>query len=367
MFLRSILKATTTAQRSASTASWTRSSTLPFQQQSASWLSTTTTTSDDTNKNGMYNKIAIIGAGKMSQAMLSPLVLNGMQPVQNISIFDVSTSAMKNVQKRFPGIQTAQSIADAAGDADLVILGVKPQNINKSFFEQFPTTIGEDATLLSILAGTQIEDLKPSKYPKIVRSMPNTPAQIGQGISVWSCTPNLSANDRSKVKEVLGTFGKALYVDDEKFVDMSTSISGSGPAYIFLLMEAMIDAGVHMGFSRETATTLCYHTLMGSTMYAMETGEHPAILKNMVTSPAGTTASAVYELENGKFRTVVNDAIWACYRRSLEMGGQNSEVGPGRSERQTVHHYYVPSGEMNSKDNDSDDDDESKSSSSKKK
>jgi len=213
MFLRSILKATTTAQRSASTASWTRSSTLPFQQQSASWLSTTTTTSDDTNKNGMYNKIAIIGAGKMSQAMLSPLVLNGMQPVQNISIFDVSTSAMKNVQKRFPGIQTAQSIADAAGDADLVILGVKPQNINKSFFEQFPTTIGEDATLLSILAGTQIEDLKPSKYPKIVRSMPNTPAQIGQGISVWSCTPNLSANDRSKVKEVLGTFGKAVCVD----------------------------------------------------------------------------------------------------------------------------------------------------------
>ncbi len=111
---------------------------------------------------------------------------------------------------------------------------------------------------------------------------------------------------------------------------MSTSISGSGPAYVFLLMESMIDAGVHMGFSRETATTLVNQTLLGSTLYAMETKLHPAILRNSVTSPAGTTASAIYELENGKFRTVIKDAIWACYRRSLEMGGIDSNVGPGR-------------------------------------
>lgn len=111
---------------------------------------------------------------------------------------------------------------------------------------------------------------------------------------------------------------------------MSTSISGSGPAYIFMLMEAMIDAGVHMGFPRDKATTLVYHTLLGSTLFAMETGEHPAILRNNVTSPSGTTASALYELENGRFRTVIKDAMWACYRRSLEMGGHESNVGPGR-------------------------------------
>lgn len=111
---------------------------------------------------------------------------------------------------------------------------------------------------------------------------------------------------------------------------MSTSISGSGPAYIFLLMEAMIDAGVHMGFSRDVATTLVNQTLLGSTLYAMESKVHPAILRNSVTSPAGTTASAIYELESGKFRTVIKDAIWACYRRSLEMGGSDSNVGPGR-------------------------------------
>ena len=98
-----------------------------------------------------------------------------------------------------------------------------------------------------------------------------------------------------------------------------------------MLMEAMIDAGVHMGFPRDKATTLVYHTLLGSTLYAMETGEHPAILRNNVTSPSGTTASALYELENGRFRTVIKDAMWACYRRSLEMGGHESNVGPGRA------------------------------------
>ena len=111
---------------------------------------------------------------------------------------------------------------------------------------------------------------------------------------------------------------------------MATSISGSGPAYIFLLMEAMVDAGVHMGFPRDKATTLVYHTMLGSTLYAMESKEHPAILRNSVTSPSGTTASAIYELENGKFRTVIKDAMWACYRRSLEMGNHDSNIGPGR-------------------------------------
>ena len=130
---------------------------------------------------------------------------------------------------------------------------------------------------------------------------------------------------------MLDSFGKTVFVEDESFIDMSTSISGSGPAYVFMLIEAMIDSGVHMGFSRETATTLVHHTLLGSTKFAMETGEHPAVLRNSVTSPAGTTASAIYELENGKFRTVIKDAIWACYRRSLEMGGKSSQVGPNRS------------------------------------
>mmetsp|Transcript_4427 Transcript_4427/g.8598 ORF Transcript_4427/g.8598 Transcript_4427/m.8598 type:complete len:200 (-) Transcript_4427:235-834(-) len=160
--------------------------------------------------------------------------------------------------------------------------------------------------------------------------MPNTPATIGKGVTVWTCTENLDETEQSRIQKVLGSFGKEVYVPDESFIDMATSISGSGPAYIFLLMEAMIDAGVHMGFNRETATILVEETLLGSTMYAMASKEHLASLKNSVTSPGGTTASATYELESGRFRTVVQDAIWACYRRSLEMGGRDSNVGPGR-------------------------------------
>jgi pyrroline-5-carboxylate reductase len=124
-----------------------------------------------------------------------------------------------------------------------------------------------------------------------------------------------------------------MYVDDESKIDMATSISGSGPAYIFLLMESMVDAGVHMGFPRDQALKLVYQTMLGSTLYAMQSNEEPAILRNRVTSPSGTTASALYELENGKFRTVIKDAMWACYRRSLEIGGtpdSTTNVGPGQ-------------------------------------
>ncbi len=180
-------------------------------------------------------------------------------------------------------------------------------------------------------------------FTKVARSMPNTPAQIGKGMTVWCCTPNIETEERHKITQILSSFGKQIYVDDEDFIDISTSISGSGPAYVFMLMEAMIDAGVHMGFSRKTATTLVHETILGSTLYAMETGEHPVILRNSVTSPAGTTASAIYELENGKFRTVIKNAIWACYRRSLEMGDKDSNVGPGRVHRQEI--VIVPKGE----------------------
>lgn len=305
---------------------------------------------------GLYKKLAFVGAGTMAKAMIDPLIQKGYQPECQVAVYDVSTKAIKNIQHEYPSIQVAQSIEEAVTGACCVVLAVKPQNITEAFWEQFPKD--ESAlpdTLLSILAGTPVEAFKPSGIQKIARSMPNTPSTIGQGMTVWCCTPNMSTEDRDTMSKLLHTFGKAIYVDDEKFVDMSTSISGSGPAYIFMLMEAMIDSGVHMGFSRETATTLVHHTLLGSTLYAMETGLHPAILRNSVTSPAGTTASAIYELEKGGLRPLVNDAIWACYRRSLEMGGKNSAVGPGMNramgERPSItmhHHYNTPSGEVKS-------------------
>lgn len=308
-----------------------------------------------TPSGGIYDKIAFCGAGKMAQAMLAPLITTGLQPAHKISIYDVSNSTMDNLASKYEGLETANSLSDLVQDADLLICAVKPQNLDEAFFAQVAPTPNDTTTLLSVVAGKPTKAFLDGGFNKVARSMPNTPAQIGRGMTVWTSTPNITAEERTKIKKILSSFGKSIFVDDESFIDMSTSISGSGPAYIFMLMEAMIDAGVHMGFSRDTAQTLVHHTLLGSTLYAMETGEHPAILRNSVTSPAGTTASALYELENGKFRTVIKDAIWACYRRSLEMGGHDSNVGPGRNTLDipippsTVQHHYVPAppGEMN--------------------
>eukprot|EP00557_Chaetoceros_sp_GSL56_P009915 CAMPEP_0176481682 /NCGR_PEP_ID=MMETSP0200_2-20121128/2959_1 /TAXON_ID=947934 /ORGANISM="Chaetoceros sp., Strain GSL56" /LENGTH=301 /DNA_ID=CAMNT_0017877921 /DNA_START=504 /DNA_END=1406 /DNA_ORIENTATION=+ len=276
--------------------------------------------------------MTFIGAGKMAQALIDPLVKTNIQPAENITIYDVSNSTMKHISEEYGGkIQMGSSIPDAVEGADLIIMAVKPQNVEKVYEEMKQANMRDDCTLLSVIAGKPIKNfMSGTGLKKIARSMPNTPAQIGQGVTVWCCTPNIEAEERERIEQILSSFGKSIFVDDENCIDMSTSISGSGPAYIFLLMEAMIDAGVHMGFSRSTATTLVHHTLLGSTLYAMESKLHPAILRNSVTSPAGTTASAIYELENGKFRTVIKDAIWACYRRSLEMGGEDSNVGPGR-------------------------------------
>lgn len=321
-------------------------------------FSTTATTSN------IFDKITFIGTGKMSQAMLAPLVNKNLQTPSSITAYDVSEAALEKVEELYPGVRTATSIPEAVSDSNLIVYGVKPQNVEKVHSEirrakrEGPGTVRDDAIILSVVAGTPIQNfIDGSLVSKVARSMPNTPAQIGAGVTVWSCTGNVDADERKQIKAVLDSFGKTVFVDDEKFIDMSTSISGSGPAYIFMLMEAMIDAGVHMGFSRETATTLVHHTLLGSTKFAMATGEHPAVLRNSVTSPAGTTASAIYELENGKFRTVIKDAIWACYRRSLEMGGQCSEVGPNRAaprnpspvrfdSAKTHHPVEPPMGEM---------------------
>jgi len=303
-------------------------------------FSTDTTTNPASN---VFDKITFIGTGKMSQAMISPLISQNLQTPESITAYDVSDQAIAKVKSLYPGVRTAPSIPEAVSDSNLIVYGVKPQNLEKVHGEirraklEGAGRVRDDAILLSIVAGAPIQGfVDGSLVRRVVRSMPNTPAQVGAGVTVWSCTGNVDAFERRKIKAILDSFGESVFVDDESFIDMSTAISGSGPAYVFMLMEAMVDAGVHMGFSRGTATTLVHHTLLGSTKFAMETQEHPAVLRNNVTSPAGTTASAIYELENGKFRTVIKDAIWACYRRRLEMGGQCSQVGPTRAPMPTA-------------------------------
>jgi pyrroline-5-carboxylate reductase len=150
--------------------------------------------------------------------------------------------------------------------------------------------------------------------------MPNTPAQIRRGIAVWAASLACSSTQRDLARTVLKALGQEKEVADEGFVAMATALSGTGPTYLFAVMEALIDAGVHLGFPRELAHDLVAATLVGSAEFAARSELHPAQLRNAVTSPGGTSAAAIYELEKGRLRTVLSDAVWAAYRRTLELG-----------------------------------------------
>ena len=181
----------------------------------------------------------------------------------------------------------------------------------------------DDQLVLSVIAGATTTALEGFLgHRRIVRSMPNTPARLGRGVTVWYATPETTAEQRAQASALLGALGMELEVDDEKFVAMATAVSGTGPTYVFLVMEALVDAAVHLGFPRHVAHDLVVETLEGSTYFAKQSGDHPAVLRNMVTSPGGTSAAALHELESGRLRTVLSEAVWAAYRRTVELGDQ---------------------------------------------
>jgi pyrroline-5-carboxylate reductase len=178
-----------------------------------------------------------------------------------------------------------------------------------------------NALALSVVAGARLADLEHGlMHTSIVRSMPNTPAQIGEGMTVWTASRDVNAAQREHARVILGALGEEVFVEEEDYLDMATALSGNGPAYVFLFMEALIDAGVHLGFPRYLSEKLVFQTLKGSVDYAQKTPQHLARLRNQVTSPGGTSAEALYYLEKAGFRTAVSRAIWAAYQRSTQLG-----------------------------------------------
>ena len=175
--------------------------------------------------------------------------------------------------------------------------------------------------VVSIVAGATIEHLADALgTAKIVRAMPNTPSQIGAGITAWTCTEAVADSEKVHVRELLKALGTELFVETENMIDMATSLSATGPTYIFMVMEVLTDAGVHLGFSRDMAKELVQETMLGSVKFAMESHKHPAELRNMVTSPGGTSAEAIYQMEKGTLRTVLSKAVYAAYKRAVELG-----------------------------------------------
>ena len=228
------------------------------------------------------------------------------------------------------GIRVTASNVEAIQDADIILLAIKPQMLGRVGREIGPH-LRPGQLVLSVLAGATTRAISGAlAHPQVVRSMPNTPARIGKGMTVWFATPEVTEEQRTQAAALLGALGVQLQVDDEKLVAMATAVSGTGPTYVFLVMEALIDSAVHLGFPRHIAHDLVIETLEGSTLFAKQSGMHPAELRNMVTSPGGTSAAALHALESGRLRTVLSEAVWAAFRRTVELGDQlESALVPG--------------------------------------
>ena len=262
---------------------------------------------------------AFVGSGVMAEAMIRGLTAQAGVPGDRITASGPRAERGEELRSRYAVRPTTDNLAGLDG-AQIVVLSVKPQ-VAHGVMEQLSGRIASDALVLSIVAGARIEAIAHAlRHESVARSMPNTPAQIGLGMTVWTCSAGLSEAHRAQAQAVFGSFGEEIFVADERYLDMATALSGTGPAYVFIFMEAMVDAGVHLGFSRRVAEQMVYQTVLGSVEYARQAGRHLATLRNQVTSPGGTSAEALYHIEKGGLRTVMSRAIWAAYQKSRLLG-----------------------------------------------
>jgi pyrroline-5-carboxylate reductase len=278
--------------------------------------------------------LSFIGTGAMAEAMIAGLLRNKLVAPKQIIGSHPRSDRREELSAKY-GIALTESNREAAiaghqGEparektrrCSMIILTVKPQRL-RNVLNDLKGAIDPDQLVLSIVAGARMETIAGElSHQPIVRAMPNTPAQIGQGITAWTASPEVSEAQERQVCQVLNAFGKTLRVENERQIDMATALSATGPTYIFLVMEALIDAGVHLGFSRHVAEELVLQTMLGSVRFAQESQKHPAELRNMVTSPGGTSAEAIYQMEKGSLRTVLSKAVWAAYQRAVALGAK---------------------------------------------
>ena len=264
-------------------------------------------------------KVGIVGAGVMAEAIIAGLVADRAVDAGALVASHPRRERRDALAERH-GIHPVARNREALGGVEVVVLAVKPQMLGR-VMRELRGELAADQVVVSIVAGATIRTLVDGlQHAAVVRAMPNTPSQIRRGISVWAASEACTARQRDLARGVLKALGDERQVDDETFVAMATALSGTGPTYLFSVMEALIDAGVHLGFPRELAHDLVVETLIGSAEFALRSEMHPAQLRNAVTSPGGTSAAAIYELEKGRIRTVFSDAVWAAYRRTLELG-----------------------------------------------
>src|SRR4029453_13686934 len=280
------------------------------------------------SQNSLANaRIAFVGVGVMAEAIAAGLLRKGLVKAEQIVGSHPRVSrreelyakyAIKMFEANRDAVEAAYPESQSAGS--LVILGVKPQRLSK-VLDELKGSVHQDQVVVSIVAGAKIETIADELlHAAVVRTMPNTPAQIGEGVTAWTSSAAVDELQESQVSALLEALGKTARVENEREIDMATALSATGPTYIFLVMEALIDAGVHMGFSRHVSQELVQQMILGSVLFARESHKHPAELRNMVTSPGGTSAEAIYQMEKGSLRTVLSKAVWAAYQRAEALG-----------------------------------------------
>ncbi len=276
------------------------------------------------NKN---KKFTIIGPGVMAEAIISGLINQQVIPAENILASGPRQVRLEELQKKYR-IQTNINNVEAIQDADVVLLCIKPQKWPEVMAE-LKGQLSQKTLVISIIAGATMDSLAMNlNHRSIVRAMPNTPAQVGEGMTVWTHSSDVTPEQHALGQQILSALGVEIYVKDESYIDMATAVSGTGPAYVFLFLEAMIDAGVHLGLPRRIAETMVVQTIKGTIAYYTQNDSHPARLRNQVTSPGGTSATALYYLDKMGFRTAISRAIWAAFTRSEELGKGHDHQDP---------------------------------------
>jgi pyrroline-5-carboxylate reductase len=279
-------------------------------------------------------QLSLIGCGVMAEAIIAGLLRQKLVMPEQITCSHPRAPRRDELHARY-GVRAFESNRDAATRSSetrkveggsrsdsIIILAVKPQRL-ALVLNDLKGAIEQDQLVLSIVAGARIETIADELgHAGVVRAMPNTPAQIGQGMTAWTATAEVSPAQQAQVRAMLAALGREMYVENERMIDMATALSATGPTYIFLVMEALVDAGVHMGFSRHVAQELVLQTMLGSVLFAQESHKHPAELRNMVTSPGGTSAEAIYQMEKGSLRTVLSKAVYAAFNRAVALGSK---------------------------------------------
>jgi len=267
----------------------------------------------------MKDTIGFIGAGNMAEALIKGIVTAGLFSPQTIHASDIRDAQLKKIKRTY-GIKTYKDNAEIVTRTGTILLAIKPQNM-KDVLSEIAPVMSKSHLIISIAAGITTHYI--AKHLKgtipVIRIMPNTPALIQEGASVLSKGKHATENHCKRAQKLFGSVGTVVTVD-ESLMDAVTGLSGSGPAYVFLFIEALADAGVKMGLPRPVALSLATQTCLGAAKMVSETGKHPAQLRDMVTSPGGTTISGLHKLEAGGLRTTLIDAVEAATKRSKELG-----------------------------------------------